>query len=71
MNWTEDRVAEFKRLQTMLYEINTLNLGSGCIERLQRICAIANDLTDTDINTGRLSLERFMVDLIIKDWEQK
>lgn len=56
--WPKDRWDELKELESMLYELGSINNGSGAIERLQSCIAIAKKLTRTDYHAHR---ESFMM----------
>lgn len=61
MKWPKDRRTELLNLQSLLTEVSYIDHGSGVIERLQHCISIAENLTATDLHTGRDSFFQFLV----------
>lgn len=59
--WSKDRKAELKKLQQLLQDAQCLNSATGTLDRLARINKLANDLLESDLDTGRPSFGQFLV----------
>lgn len=67
LNWTDERVAELKELQTLLNDVRLLNSGSAVIERMQRCIAAAEKLTELNFDKPRESFPQFLMNLAIAE----
>ncbi|MFO0467621.1 MAG: hypothetical protein ACK5ZS_01540 [bacterium] len=67
LNWTDDRVEELEDLGTLLREAAAINHGSNCLERIQRVIALADALNREDFPRGCESLHSFLRRLAIAD----
>jgi hypothetical protein len=67
LNWTDDRCQELDALWVLLGEVQSINAGSNCLERIQKCIDLATSLRRTDFGSGRMSFWHFVQDLAIED----
>ena len=61
MAWSKDRKEELKQLNVLLSECAMLNNATGALDRLARINSLAKELTQGDLDTGRDSFTKFLI----------
>ena len=49
MKWTEDRRKELSLLQTLLSDVQSINTGSGALERIRKCVDIAAKLDKNEV----------------------
>ena len=59
--WSEDRRAELVELEQLLMDAESLNSGSGAIERMQRLVEIAKKLKRSDARLAKPSFMQFLL----------
>lgn len=60
--WNEDRIAELEKLHDLLEAANSINKGSGAMERIHRVIELAGELSRSDRNSGRKNFTQFLVE---------
>jgi len=71
MNWTEDRVEEFKKLEELIGTTSLLNNGNMFLERTTKAIQLAKELQENDLRNGRVGFLSFLRDIIIADRQTK
>lgn len=60
--WSKDRKEELKKLQQLLQDAQSLNNATGALDRLARINKLADELLESDLDSGRPSFGQFLVE---------
>lgn len=60
-DWTKDRREELSELRTLLFEVQSINSGSHCLERIKKCMEIAERLTRSDLDKPRESFLNFLI----------
>ena len=60
--WNEDRIAELEKLHELLDAANSINKGSGAMERMQQVIKLAGELSRGNLNNGRKSFTQFLIE---------
>jgi hypothetical protein len=58
------RIEELVQLDLLLREVQTINSGSGCLERIALCIELAKNLTATDLKTARPSFMQFLIPIV-------
>ena len=70
-DWTDKRIAQLQELRELLYEIKTLDHGSGFIARLQKCEKLAESLSKLDLRNNHNSFILFLEGLIVAEWDKE
>jgi hypothetical protein len=67
--WTDDRIAELENFERLLREVESINSGSHCLERIGRCIELAHRLTGVarPVLDPRPTFREFLRDLAIAD----
>lgn len=66
-NWPMYRRREMAALQELLNEACSINSGSHCLSRIQRVITLAKRLNSLRLRTGRASFMGFLIQEAHKD----
>ena len=65
--WDNSRLKELQVLEKLLWELQTIDRGSGCFDRIKWCINSARTLTKIDLSKGRISFLRFIESECNKD----